>query len=214
MKDPQLSGFFSSYKAGDILFKQGELGDTTCVIIEGFVKLFDETQEGPRLVGTFGPGEFFGEKALLKAHPQQRVFTAHVISPAIILKFRLKDIPQLQKVDPDFMLHIFQAAVTRLERSYHLIRVLRSPSNMERVIRSILFLSYSPHAQKNQDRAHLYVQDIEYLLQLDRILVEEYLDTLAHRGAIERDSQDRFSIKNEKLLLHTIALREFNEKAA
>ncbi|WP_242478938.1 cyclic nucleotide-binding domain-containing protein [Hymenobacter lapidiphilus] len=67
--------------AGQQIFAQGDLGNSLFIVHEGEVGIFT----GARQLATFGPGDFFGELALLDAEP--RSATARALAPT--LAFRL-----------------------------------------------------------------------------------------------------------------------------
>lgn len=57
-----------SYKAGDILFKEGERHVPMFVIVSGYLALERNTIDGPQLITTIGPGMFTGEVSTLAGH--------------------------------------------------------------------------------------------------------------------------------------------------
>lgn len=58
--------------AGKVLCKEGELGHEFFVIVEGQA----EVKKGGREVGTMGPGDFFGEIALVERSDRTATVTA------------------------------------------------------------------------------------------------------------------------------------------
>lgn len=55
-----------TYKAGQVIFEEGELGDSLFVITSGEVEVVRrDTDGGPRVIATLGPPEFFGEMSLI-----------------------------------------------------------------------------------------------------------------------------------------------------
>ncbi|HXY46360.1 MAG TPA: cyclic nucleotide-binding domain-containing protein [Thermoplasmata archaeon] len=63
------------YKAGDVLIAEGQKGIGFYLIAEGQVNV----EKGGRTVATLGPGQFFGEMALLDEEP--RTATVKAVSP-------------------------------------------------------------------------------------------------------------------------------------
>jgi CRP/FNR family transcriptional regulator, cyclic AMP receptor protein len=68
-------------KEGQVLVKEGELGYEFFVLIEGRARV----SRGGRKVGELGPGEFFGELALLERVPRNATITALTPGEAIVL---------------------------------------------------------------------------------------------------------------------------------
>jgi len=60
------------HPSGDIIFETGDAGDTMYVVLEGEVDLYiDDTT-----VHTVGPGEIFGEMALIATQPRSATAVA------------------------------------------------------------------------------------------------------------------------------------------
>lgn len=71
------------YGRGETIFRQGEPGCDVLYIQSGGVKLsVDSTTRDRVVVGTLGPGDFFGEGCL--ANQPLRMSTATAITPAVI----------------------------------------------------------------------------------------------------------------------------------
>jgi CRP-like cAMP-binding protein len=55
-----------SFRAGEIIVRQGQLGDCAYVVKEGAVSVYRESSDGEYVLATLGPDEIFGEMALLR----------------------------------------------------------------------------------------------------------------------------------------------------
>lgn len=65
------------FKQGEIIFRQGEIGDRVHVIIKGEVEVVREEKErGPMVLARLGPEEYFGEMALLRNAPRSATVRA------------------------------------------------------------------------------------------------------------------------------------------
>ncbi len=54
------------YTAGQVVFEEGELGDSLYVIVSGEVEVLRRDAAGaPKVIATLGPPEFFGEMSLI-----------------------------------------------------------------------------------------------------------------------------------------------------
>lgn len=54
------------YRAGDVVFNQGDVGDSLFVLAEGTIEILQKTATGaPYTVATLTPPAFFGEMSLL-----------------------------------------------------------------------------------------------------------------------------------------------------
>jgi signal transduction histidine kinase len=73
----QQTAHLHSFKAGQVIFTEGDPGDGLFVIIEGNVQISAlVNQNERRVLSTVGPGDFFGEMAVLDSAPRSATATA------------------------------------------------------------------------------------------------------------------------------------------
>jgi CRP-like cAMP-binding protein/Flp pilus assembly protein TadD len=78
------------FQPGEIVFHMGELGDSFYIVESGEVEVLAPDVKGsPGVLDRLGPGEFFGEIALLRAVP--RTATIRVVSPSRLLGLSRED---------------------------------------------------------------------------------------------------------------------------
>jgi CRP-like cAMP-binding protein len=75
--------FEKAYAPGDFIFRQGDPGKGLFIIVDGAVVITRESSAGDQLLATLGPGEAFGELALIDDLP--RSATARVTVPSRLL---------------------------------------------------------------------------------------------------------------------------------
>src|SRR5262250_1553457 len=73
--------FEKTYHAGEIVFHEGDPGRALFVVLEGAVEIIQISAQGEYLLRTLGPGDAFGELALIDASP--RSATARVDQRAL-----------------------------------------------------------------------------------------------------------------------------------
>ncbi len=84
------------FPAGHIICKAGDIGDSAYVIEVGTVEVLSEAD---RFIATIGPGELFGEMALLDQLP--RTATIRTVTPATMLRIDRAHIQELmRRTDP------------------------------------------------------------------------------------------------------------------
>src|SRR5262249_13965598 len=64
------------FAAGETIFHEGDVGDKFSLIREGRAEVHVRNGGSPRLLRTMGPGQFFGEIALLEDKPRSATVTA------------------------------------------------------------------------------------------------------------------------------------------
>jgi NADH:quinone reductase (non-electrogenic) len=73
------------FEPGDIIFRQGDLGDSVYVIEEGECEVLREQKGEQELLATLGPGEYFGEMALLSDRSRNATIRARIAMDMLII---------------------------------------------------------------------------------------------------------------------------------
>lgn len=82
------------YAKDDVIFHADERGDVFCVIREGQVKITMISPEGKEIIlSTMGPGDFFGEMALIEDEPRSATVVA--MAPLEVLTIWRTDFLQI-----------------------------------------------------------------------------------------------------------------------
>lgn len=77
------------YREGQLLFKQGDVGDALLIVADGRVKVFIPEGQSERILAFFGTGDVLGEMALLTGEP--RSAGAAAISDSRVLALSKSD---------------------------------------------------------------------------------------------------------------------------
>ena len=88
------------YEEGEVIFAEGDAGDSLFMIIKGQVEVLKRFGDEQRTVGTLGPGEYFGEMALLGRDP--RSATARALTQLDVLVLSASDFSALAGSLPEF----------------------------------------------------------------------------------------------------------------
>lgn len=101
---------FQPFSAGQVIFKEGESGDTMYVVIKGEVDIVihDKT------VGTIGEGDIVGEMALIDA--KLRSATAIAKTDCKLVPIDRKRFTYLIQGTPYFAIQVMQIMADRLRR--------------------------------------------------------------------------------------------------
>jgi NADH:quinone reductase (non-electrogenic) len=83
------------YEPGDVVYRQGDLGDCLYIIMKGQVEVVHKEQEGEKehVLACLGPGEYFGEMALL--NQRAREATVRCQEPLDVLSLKKGDFTAL-----------------------------------------------------------------------------------------------------------------------
>jgi len=86
----------ADFKAGEMIFREGDPADAFYVIVNGEVKVFvEDGKDGPREVAKLGKNGCFGEMALLIGSP--RTASIQAITDVTVLKLLKQDFDQVMK---------------------------------------------------------------------------------------------------------------------
>lgn len=101
------------YTAGEIIFKQGEDGDSMYLIYSGSMEVKHEIKGQSAVLGKLGPGDFFGEMSLVDAKPRSATVTARENSTLIPITaaFLRENILK----DPHFIFQIIETLILRID---------------------------------------------------------------------------------------------------
>jgi serine/threonine-protein kinase len=72
-----------AHAAGDIIIREGEAGDSAYIIVSGTCRAFRQAEQGEETLTTMGPGDVFGEMALLLDEP--RAASVQAVDPVTLL---------------------------------------------------------------------------------------------------------------------------------
>jgi CRP/FNR family transcriptional regulator, cyclic AMP receptor protein len=102
-----------SYKAGDVIVRQGSGGEGFFVIISGKAEAIRERSDGEKaVVNSFGPTDYFGELALLDEEGI-RTASIKVVQPVECLVLTRWDFIATLKADAEMAVEILQELARR-----------------------------------------------------------------------------------------------------
>jgi CRP-like cAMP-binding protein len=128
------------YRRGEVVFHEGDLGDSVHLLATGRVAVRTTTPDGDSVTyAVAGPGEAFGELALLSAD-HRRTATVVALEDTETLALRREQFERVRTRHPGvdrMLVEILAARVRRL--SAHLVEALYVPVD-KRVVRRLLVL--------------------------------------------------------------------------
>ena len=132
MTDPLFLRFGREFRAGDVLFREGERGEDMYVIQSGLVQVLKKVGTDERPLATLGRGEFLGEMAILNDKP--RTATADVLEDARLLVLDAKTFEAMVVGNTEIAVRLIKKLSRRLDGANALIEILLEQDPRVRVI--------------------------------------------------------------------------------
>src|ERR671924_1284567 len=105
-----------NWDRGQVIFREGDVGDTCYLIRSGAVVLTREHQDGRMVaLAELRAGMLFGELAMFRG--ETRSATAEVVEPASALAFLARDIQRLISRSPDLASALLASLAERVSRT-------------------------------------------------------------------------------------------------
>ncbi len=101
---------------GSSVVREGEPGDSLFLIVQGRLRVFTRGTDGAEItLAELGPGDFFGEVALLTRRP--RTATVSAITEAELLRLDQRTVEELRRRHPDIDASLSEFHRRRAERT-------------------------------------------------------------------------------------------------
>ena len=120
------------FKAGTVLFEDGEEGDEMFVVQSGSVRISVTAGDVDKTLAILGPGEFFGEMAVLNKRP--RTATATIVEDARLLVIKSATFEAMLRDQPEIAIRLIRRLADRLERTDQSLEILLHREPRARVI--------------------------------------------------------------------------------
>ncbi|MGB5546002.1 MAG: Crp/Fnr family transcriptional regulator [Polyangiales bacterium] len=117
---------------GTTVFRQGDPGGSMYVIRAGKVRVLKESRGKKRVVTTLGPGDFFGEMAVVTGRP--RTATAEVLEEAELLKVPADKLQEMVAKSGEVAIRLIRHLADRIENANRFIDLLLEDDTTARVI--------------------------------------------------------------------------------
>lgn len=114
---PLFERFLRSYQRNEVIFEEGNEGNDMFIIHRGRVRIVKKTTKGEgKALSILGPGEFFGEMALVDNSPRSASAIAEEQGTQLIVLDKPKFTYMVQQL-PDFSLAIMRKLSQRLRET-------------------------------------------------------------------------------------------------
>lgn len=116
-----------SYVEGDVLFRQGDVGDAAFVIISGEAEVSIDTDKGPLVVARLRDHDFVGEIAILCDVPRTATVTAR--SKVEALRITKDLFFRMVKEFPEIAIEVMRELAQRVENTNTRLREIAAGRN-------------------------------------------------------------------------------------
>lgn len=184
-----------TYPANTILISEGDSTDSLYVVLEGEVKVYASDHHGKEVIlNILGPGEYFGELALLDDKP--RSASVKTMVPTKVMVITKNDFKNCLATDPEMSYRLIKILIGQVRALTSNVKSLALLDVYGRVARTLLDLA------ENVDDEMVIVQklthqDIADMVGASREMVSRILKDLVSGGYITIKNR-RYTI-NEKL---------------
>ena len=105
---------FKRYEAGDVIIREGEVGDRFYVVARGKVEAFVTVGRAEKRLTVLTDGDFFGEVALLSDAP--RTASVRALQPSSFLTLAKRDFDELLRVHPGIREAVQRVSAARAKK--------------------------------------------------------------------------------------------------
>jgi CRP/FNR family transcriptional regulator, cyclic AMP receptor protein len=182
-----LDRFARDLAAGTVLFEEGQPGTRMYIVVTGEVEIRRRVGGVDRLIAVLGPGEFFGEMAILNGRP--RSARAVVGSAARLLTIDGTTFEAMLRARPEIALRLIRSLASRLDSANHHVELLLLPAANHRVVQCLRRLAEEQLARDAGRGVPVAVTDDpgEGAATATAVLVSSRIDEIAARVGLGVD---------------------------
>jgi CRP-like cAMP-binding protein len=128
--------FGKEFPPGAVLFREGEPGREMFVVHEGRVRISKSAPGQEAVLGTLGPGEFFGEMSILSGNPRSATATCDTACKLLVVDQRTFE--AMIRGHGEIALRMIRTLAERLQQANQQIENLLLPDASTRVVHWLL----------------------------------------------------------------------------
>lgn len=211
--DALFARFGREFPAGTVLFREGEPGQHMYVLQSGRVRISKEnTVGGASVLALLGPGEFFGEMAILNDKP--RTATADVLEDAKVLLLDAKTFEAMVVGNTEIAVRLIKKLARRLDSANALIEILMQQDPRVRVILGISRIA-EEFGVPREDGILVPTTTAELSAQigLDEARVVEVMNRLVRLRIVHAASEGGWVVRDQSRLQEFLEFLEMKGEA-
>ncbi|HEV8580016.1 MAG TPA: cyclic nucleotide-binding domain-containing protein [Thermoanaerobaculia bacterium] len=117
---PAKKGYTSELKAGEYIFREGELGTEMYIINEGKVEILNQVGDEEQILAVLEKGDFFGEMSVLEDLP--RAASARAATDVRLLQINGSTFDQLLQGNPEIAVRMMRKLSRRLRETDEMLK--------------------------------------------------------------------------------------------
>jgi CRP/FNR family transcriptional regulator, cyclic AMP receptor protein len=191
-EDPLFQRFGKEYPRGTVLFREGEPGKEMYVLQAGKIAISKYVRDVEKILAVLGPGEFFGEMAIISNKPRNA--TATVTEDARCLVIDPKTFEGMIRGNAEIAVRMIKKLAERLsEADAQIENLLLSDPNSRVVHQIVQAVQTRGRPLEEGTEIDFVVREMPRTIGVGEPAIRSLLDRLARAGLIER-SGDRLTV--------------------
>jgi CRP/FNR family transcriptional regulator, cyclic AMP receptor protein len=179
---------------GTVLFQEGDPGKEMYVLQSGKVAISKQVRDVEKILATLGPGEFFGEMAIISNKPRNA--TATVAENARVLVIDPKTFEGMIRGNAEIAIRMIKKLADRLAEADAQIENLLLSDPSSRVIHHVLEACESRGRQTEEGiEIDFPLRELPRLLGVGEPAIRIVINKLERGGLLER-SGDRLTVRD------------------
>ncbi len=212
MSDEVFKKFGKTFKKGEVVCKEGDIGDEMFIIQSGKVAITKMSRDVETTLAVLTDGEFFGEMAIIDNQPRSATAKAVEDSNVIVLS---SDIFESQiSTNPKLIMRILRKMSNRLREADRKIKTLLYRDNSSRVTGTLMLLTQKHGNPQVGGGIKLdkdfSIKELVGMVGLPKPKVEEILDTLVRARVLELkgDEMTVYSMEHLERFMNYLEMKE------
>jgi len=191
-EDPLFQRFGKDIPKGTTLFKEGEPGKEMFVLQAGKVSITKRVRDVEKVLAVLGPGEFFGEMAIISNKPRNA--SATVAEDAKLLVIDPKTFEGMIRGNSEIAVRMIKKLAERLSEADAQIENLLLADPSSRVLHQILQICQTRGRPTEEGiEVDFVIREQPRVIGVGEPAIRHMLDKLERAGLIER-SCDRLNV--------------------
>ncbi len=196
------------FKAGHILFEEGDDGDETYIILSGSIRIIKRMEQGDRTLAIIPADEFVGEMATLLNEP--RSATAIVEEDAKLLVVKTNTFEAMIKANSGIAQKIIKKLAERIKKSNKQLEIMMFKDANRKVVYGLVNAAEDGESVDNGILIKIEETDLALMTGVELLKVQEILQKLITAKLII-NADNGFIMTNKKSLfkfLEYLTLKE------